>query len=246
MIVLFYYPNDNLDAQKFQSPKVTITINAEIPKVIDNVYAFDVIVDKNDFVFFCKENQLMQIKSNLPDETLSYELALHQLEKYGGLPDDAKLNNFEYVSLKKINESSMEIVEKYPLWSAIKFKRTLNKMPVVGPGGEIDISLGEEGELLGITKIWRSVIGENKVKTISPETAIEELYSGNTINKLQTSTNITITKIELGYYELGAGQIQDVIKPVWIFSGYSENNDYMYLCVDAENKSELDLPLVDL
>ena len=237
-VLLSISPNENLVYSKYQSSYDNIVNNAIFPEMSDDVYAFKVITKENDIVFYCEEKQLMQIKNNLLNEISSYKMVLKHLDNYGGLPDDAEFSNFEYVYIYKVNESSLQVVEKYPLWSTIKFKRTLKDLPVVGPGGEIDILLGEEGQLLGLTKIWRTIIEEKKISLISPEDAINQLYLGNTINKLQSPTNITINKIELGYYEYGADHIQNIIEPVWIFSGYTTDNDYFYLCVEAKNKAQ--------
>ncbi len=75
------------------------------------------------------------------------------------------------------------VVYKKPILVSVSFKRHLNGFPVVGPGGEISISLGNNGKLLDLTKIWRKLEYVGDVQIISAKEAFEKLKRGEVVNK---------------------------------------------------------------
>ncbi|MDI6718907.1 MAG: hypothetical protein QMD46_04780 [Methanomicrobiales archaeon] len=72
-------------------------------------------------------------------------MALKALEKYGGLPVDAVLHKVERVQINRYNLTTETIEEQYPQWTLVIYEQQLQGMPVIGPGAEIWIALGENG-----------------------------------------------------------------------------------------------------
>jgi len=184
--------------------------------------------------FFEGTPRLMDVKPSIPSESEAPTLAKNAMEKYGGLPDDAVLHKVEAVYMNKFNLTSHVIEEQYPQWTLVIYEQQIHGSPVIGPGAEIWIALGENGDLLQVEKVWRTVEYETEVPVISAEEAYEKLKQGELLEKYQSSlAGITISDIRLGYYAEDRARDQKHFTPVWIFTGTDSGNNTIRLPVTA-------------
>jgi PKD repeat protein len=104
-------------------------------------------------------------------------------------------------------------------------------MPVSGQS--IRLAFGENGELLSLNTQWRSLTEIDQVPVISPRKAIEKIQQGEVFNDHYHPGYVRIDKIYLGYYAAYPERQEEILEPVWIFSGkkipvwtFSGENDY--------------------
>ena len=162
------------------------------------------------------EKKSMSIKNSIPTSSEAPSLAKTALEKYGGLPTDARLDDVIPLYISKYNLTTQTVEEKYPQRTQLLYTQQIEGMPVYRT--RINIMLGENGELLDIYKHWISSYEyAGKTSVISAEEGFEELKKGKTTAKLQGSIpeGTRITDIELGYYL--DEQNSDILKPVWVY-----------------------------
>lgn len=97
-------------------------------------------------------------------------------------------------------------------------------MPVYGIS-RIIISVGHEGEIIGISKYYKDYEEYEKVKLKDPKKAFEELKSGGGSNNIDPDAiKAKINRIHLGYWEDGGSiKEQPHLQPVWVFEGESIN-----------------------
>ena len=184
--------------------------------------------------FFEGTPKLMEIKPSIPSESEAPALAEKAMEKYGGLPSDAVLRKVELISMNKFNLTSNAIEEQYPQWTLIIYEQQIHGSPVIGPGAEIWIALGEKGEPLQVEKVWRTVEYAKDVPVISAEEGFEKLRKGELLERHQSSlAGITISDIRLGYYAEDRARDQQYFEPVWIFTGTDPGNNTIRLPVAA-------------
>ena len=207
-----------------------IVLKTELPEAPATSPIYKVI--DNGTVSYCKPD-MMHVKKHLPSEKEAIDIAKKCLEKYGGVSKDAVLTGVETNYLYGMNTKTGEIVEEHPLGVDVKFEREINGMPVVGAGGEIDISLGENGELLFLSKCWRSLEYAGEVEIISASKAFEKFEKGELIQKPMSQEEVEVTQIKLGYYAEAPGKRQEFYEPAWIFYTKDEAGDVMRLCVNA-------------
>lgn len=221
-IILWTYQNDNRISYVTQSSQEQIVLDINLPASPITAPAYKVIAKDSIFEDSPKS---MEIKKNIPSETEAILLAEEVLKKYGGLPDDAVLSKVEQVAIKKYNLTSGIVEEQYPQWTQVIYEQNVRGMPVIGPGAEINIGLGENGEALFIEKAWRYLEYDNEVPVISAEQAFEKLKHGELLVTPQSSLiGLHITKIQLGYYAEQREQDQKSYTPVWIFYGTHEGS----------------------
>jgi hypothetical protein len=207
-----------------------IVLKTELPEAPATMPMYKVI--DNGTVSYCKPD-MMHVKKNLPSEKEATGIAKECLEKYGGVPKDAVLTGVETNYLYGMNTKTGEVVEEHLLSVDVKFEREINGMPVVGAGGEIDISLGEDGELLFLSKCWRSLEYAGEVKIIPASEAFEKFKKGELIQKPMSQEEAEVTQIKLGYYAEAPGEKQEFYEPTWIFYTKDKAGDVMRLCVNA-------------
>ncbi|KJV07357.1 hypothetical protein [Methylocucumis oryzae] len=117
----------------------------------------------------------------LPSTEEAMKAAHIFLEENKLLPrDESQLNLIHVGGLRMTSTDGKEpgaIIDKL---ITLNYSRVINDMPVIGPGSKFVIEVGEEGEILGLTKHWREFLPEGK--PISPN----EMYSFDEAIKLAT------------------------------------------------------------
>ena len=85
-----------------------------------------------------------------------------------------------------------------------------------------------------LIKTWRTLesTGQN-ISVIIPQKAIEKLQQGDTLNKLQSSNDVLIDSIKLGYFEKSKELREIILEPCWIFSGNTSSGSQIRLFVYA-------------
>ena len=178
--------------------------------------------------------KVMEVKPSIPSEDEAVIFAEKILADYGGLPDDAVLSQVKQVYLGGYNLNSETVEEQYPQFTQVIYTQQINGSPVAGPGAEINIELGENGELLHIEKAWRHVEYGGEVPIISAAEAYEKLQRHELLEIPQSSlSGITISEVNLGYYAEHRDHDQKVYSPIWIFSGYKQGGQPFPYMVDA-------------
>jgi hypothetical protein len=203
----------------YYSPLGKIILKSSIPATPTNVILYRVTPVDTDIVQY-RVPQLMDFRESVTSEIDAPLVAPHVLSGYGGLPVDAILANNKTIYAK---QSGKQI----PIMTQIQYKRNLGGMPVVGPGARLSISLGENGELLELSKVWRTVNRTGTVKIIPVQSAIEKLTRGDILgDRIKCLCDLNVDTIKLGYYEKGVNATQEFLEPVWIFSGTTSTGDF--------------------
>ncbi len=86
--------------------------------------------------------------------------------------------------------------------------------------------MGENGELLELRKIWRTVEPAGTVRVIPASVAFEKLLQGGDLDRTKGPFEVKINKIRLGYYEDPNNVPQEYIEPVWFFQGHQGSAPY--------------------
>ncbi|MDO8872698.1 MAG: hypothetical protein Q7V05_08230 [Methanoregula sp.] len=173
----------------------------------------------------------LTVKKQIPLLEEAPGLAEKALEKYGGLPADAVLEKTEQVFMKKYNLKTGTVEEQYPQYTRVAYRQYVNGSMVMGSG--IEVSLGEGGELLDISKDWSTLVYAGEIPVITAEEALEKLNRQDLLIPLQCSIlDYNITRVEFGYHvesHLPDASAQptppNVCTPVWIFYGKKPGTD---------------------
>lgn len=98
--------------------------------------------------------------------------------------------------------------------AGVVYRRTINGVPVDGPGGFVLVSVDPEGEVIAARRIWRPVGKQvGKVKLRRPEAARQAFEKH--VSRLRG--DVTVIRAGFGYFELGALDRQRVIEPAYSF-----------------------------
>ncbi len=116
--------------------------------------------------------------------------------------NEIRLTYVKIECVKAVNGTG-HVVEEHPVLVSVGFKRCIEGHPVVGPGGEIDVFLGNNGEVLAFIKIWRKLEYAGDVKVISAEEAFEKLKRGEVVNRPMEPLKIEVMQVKPGYYARG-------------------------------------------
>jgi hypothetical protein len=217
--------NSDVFSASYNTSLGTVSINTKLPESPSSITLYKVVPNENDMAYFSIDN-LIEIRSNVTPETEAPKAAEAALIRYGDLPQGAKLvyNKTEYIESENIETN--HIISKYPVVTNVQYARFIDDKPVVGPGGFINIDLGNYGELLYLNKVWRTVTPSGSVLIISAPTAIDKINRGDLFGQRpKCACQLNVDKIGLGYYENGRDENQDYLEPVWIFSGNLSSGD---------------------
>lgn len=209
-------------ATSFTIDQPRVILKTEIPEKPAKISLYIQKGEERDFYI---SDDLMKPKESLPSNETALKIAEEFLTKRG-LPDDAKLTTIERVELKGLNVKTGEIVSQKPLFVSIKYKRTLNGFPVVGPGDEIEVAVAKD--VLYFSKKWKILERVADVNAIPASEALKKLEKGEILNKpMGLAYPITIHRIELGYYS------EKELYPAWIFHCKDSAGEDLKLAVGA-------------
>lgn len=85
------------------------------------------------------------------------------------------------------------------------------QLPIVGGGGKLAVTLGDEGRPVGFQGSWRPVAGERQVDALDREEAHERFA--------ESTANLELEDVRsfLAYHAAPTGTEQEVLAPVWVF-----------------------------
>jgi PKD repeat protein len=212
----------------------TVNISSPFPDSPSDTTAYRTITNPNDVEYY-SVSDLEKIRNNVTSTADAPQVALDILNGYGGLPHDAILVTSETEYLIEMNGTTQEEVTRYPVCTNVQYGRKINDVPVVGDGAYINIELGDNGELLYLNKVWRSVIPDGNISIIPPSAAIEKLRHGEVLNPKSDPHNVNITRIRLGYYEKGRNESQEYLEPAWLFRGTTDTGESIKYYVYARH-----------
>lgn len=157
---------------------------------------------------------------DLPTDAEAEKIALAFLEKTSMQSPDARVVGVGMGQKQedwKAGESEPEA--SYDVTKAVRFGRSLDGLPVYGD--EFAVILGDGGEVVGLVKTWREVTPYGNVSLRSPGEAYEDLLAARTVRPHGGGEydQITIENVSIGYWMEPGGVVQDLVRPVYAFSG---------------------------
>jgi hypothetical protein len=243
----FFSPTVNqTPTTTLNTPTGIITIRIPLPNTPTNITLNKVTPQTNDFAYYSVDN-LEDIRVNVTSENNAPPIAKKILERYGGVPDGAILSFSHTEYLEEKEGILQQVIAKYPISTNVQYSRSLDGIPVKGDGGFINLELGNDGELLYLNKVWRTVIPVGTEKVIPVSKAIEKLGHGDVLDQPKCICDINVDRIYVAYWEKGQGVQQEYLDPVWVFSGTTSSGDVInYMVYARDDDKSLISPVVDI
>lgn len=162
---------------------------------------------------------------NLPSEEEAVGMAEEFLRASGLLPGNSFFAGSGYYEFREYG-SDGEVITWGKSGLAVGFGFLIEEMEVKGPGAKASVVFGEEGDIIGASKIWREIEPDEEREIIIPEEAFaafkqrwpqeaepEELEWADII------TEVTITEVYVAYYAEPGCLPQHHMEPVYVFRG---------------------------
>jgi hypothetical protein len=167
----------------------------------------------------------------LPSRDEAIKIADAFLKERELYPSDARVTAVEVNQKQEVWQAGgSEPEEVYDVTLAVRYGRELDGVPVYGD--EMAVIIGESGDVVGMVKCWREVEVTGETTIISAEKAYESLKAGKTTRPREMGgyDRVTIEEISLGYWMEPRIFEQDIVMPVWVFSGtaYYEGSEELY------------------
>ena len=90
-------------------------------------------------------------------------------------------------------------------------------LPIIGGGGRFSVAMGDAGRLLATDGIWRPITGKPVQYELIPQAKTDELF-----RELTDGVPISEFTSELAYYSAPAFTGQDLLYPVYVYSGVAK------------------------
>lgn len=195
-------------------------------------------------------------RPNLPSEEEAGQIAIDFLAQSGLLPSDATegagcevevVTGGTYAveeeapqegveeempeeSVEEGGETKPEVAEEYVAHLLVRFNRQIDGFPVTGPGNQLGVRIGDEGEVITILKVWREVTPYNEVVIKTPEQAYQELKSGaSSYDAPLDCEKVVVEQVYLTYWMEPLDEHQEYVAPVYEFKGKCLDRDGEYL-----------------
>lgn len=250
-IIIFTHlplPTANIVNKEINTDKISLNLQTEIGNIIINAplpaSPETVPIYKGYYqaggIIKYKSPNWTKTKKSIPSVSEAPLLAENALILYGGLPSDAVASSVSQTIGKTIDLTTGKLgLPEYPESTRLIYQKEINGMPIVGAGQGITVDLGENGELLYLSKKWRTLEKIGDASIITAEKAIEKLQQGEVVETFQDPVDITVTQIKLGYYEGYPDRQEEILEPVWIFYGTTSTGNNLKLFVDARESGSV-------
>lgn len=216
-------PNVAIDPSKLPSVSELKPVQTQTAVKLDRDKRLVEVDRRSGHVFLADMNALWNplAKPSLPDADKAQSIAAGFVERYKLLPKD------EFVSAKMNAVTETAAIADAPgavksvLDRQVSYGFEINvdgkPIPVVGGGGQVKISVGDQGRIIGVMGGWRPISGViEKAEIIPAEKAIDEFRRANAGMKLDG------LQASLAYYAAPAFESQSALAPVWVISGMTE------------------------
>lgn len=201
-------------------------------------------------------------KNGLPSEDKLKQNADAYVTENNLLPEGYEYSGTSYITRQEVSEEgALGAVEQ--ITGIVSYGRTLEGLKIVGPGSSICVLEGEDGAILGYTKVSRiigtkmaksSVKAPEKLKTMAdkratfelftPEEAFKMLQERGMTSEIANVDTATVDKMYLAYYESEPNKKQVVAEPIYVFEGIATGpggsvpyTEYMYALKDKNAKA---------
>jgi hypothetical protein len=231
-----YFYQDGIVEGPYKTPLGTVRINAVLPESPSKVNLYRVTPSENDMAYYSTDGNWVDIRPNVTSEAEAPVVSQTALLSYGGLPQGAKLTYVKTEYVETVNLETNQVTAKEPITTNVQFARYVDDKPVVGGGGFIYLDLGNNGEIIYLNKVWRTVAPSGSISVISASDAIDKVKRGEISGPPpKCSCELIVNKIRLGYNEKGRNVTQEYLEPVWIFSGTFSSGDPGKFFVEASD-----------
>ncbi|MDD1690241.1 MAG: PKD domain-containing protein [Methanoregula sp.] len=201
-----------------------ITIDTILPESPRDIRIYRGYFKEGDLVENYSGLQFDEIQNPVPKDQAP-AVAEQILTQYGGLPSDAQLL-YSLVNYGEVlNRTTHEIIERIPTGTFVSWYRNIDGMRIEGDSDIIQVTLGENGTPTRVYKAWRTYEPLGNVSLIPVSKAIDKLASGEVINPFSAEiSDVSIYKIQLGYYIKGLEEPEVTTEPIWVFYGNASGN----------------------
>ncbi len=159
---------------------------------------------------FLEKSQLVELRDSTVRRVTHLQMA-------GGAPD------------------GKERTEAAVLDAGVVFGRSIEGVPVDGPGGFAMINVDGEGEVAGFRSVWRPTAERAEEVKILDAGRANEAMEG--IAK-QVRGDVTVTKASFGYFELGIHDRQRFLQPAYIMVYVVQDGEVAYKSAEVVAASD--------
>jgi|GEM_PF-3429419 len=185
-------------------------------------------------VMYGNSDKMMRVSNNLPSKSDAIKMAQKFLKQHGISVNNATIEA-ETIFLNKLDTSTNEILDKKPMMVQVRFKRYVDGMRVMGAGGKVIVTIGDDGEPVHFLRNWRTLEPAGTTDVIPLSAAIDKLKRLEVKDvPLTPIRSIEVIGVNLGYYGDIPSEEQTSYEPVWVFDVKTPTStETIQLCVDA-------------
>lgn len=150
----------------------------------------------------------------LPSEEDAIVIAEQYLKSKGIWEDSAEYSRTVYqygYTLSGANNTKQLVHQTMD----VLFGRNLNGYNVAGD--YIKVSIGGNGDVIGLFKVWRTYTPDKEYAVISPEEAYQKLIQNGSVFPVSKEDQVSINRVYPGYATRTPSESMDLLKPVYAF-----------------------------
>ncbi len=144
------------------------------------------------------------------------EIARAFLTGFGGPAEPLGLERITHLHAQTTSTLTGEVSEVTTLDAGLVFRRTVDDLPVIGPGGLVMIRIGSDEQVVGGREVCRPITATGPPLDLrSPDDAIELLRQR--LESLGFEGEAVVRRAFFGYEERGIEELQRRLEPAYAF-----------------------------
>ena len=143
------------------------------------------------------------------------EVARAFLSQFGRPTEPLALERITHLREQAVSVTG-EVSEVTTLDAGLIFRRSVDDLPVIGPGGFVMVRIGPDEKVVGGREVWRPVAERGPVLDLrGPDQAIELLRQH--LESLGFEGEVQVRQSFFGYEERGIDELQRRLEPAYAF-----------------------------
>jgi len=158
----------------------------------------------------------------LPNQA-ALELASKKLAALQLIPSDASsVTPKQVVMLSKTRIDQNKESVSQDLLQTVVFERTINKIPVLDPGSNLTLDLGNQGQVVGLSRNWNQLLPTTLKAKLRSQTDIYDEIESTLKQRFVGAAEVRVDQPRLIYY----GENRKYVQPAYFYSAevISRNN----------------------
>ena len=171
--------------------------------------------DRGHLILLPKIETIAKSGVKLLPRDLALKTAFNQVQELKLVPqDESQATPNQVVTLSKADLVQGKQGPATDIIQTVIFQRTINQRPVIGNGSQLMVDLGDNGQVVGVSRTWNQLVRSNIQLEVKADNEIYTEIETSLKQKFKGANELRVEKPRLVYF----GDDRKFVQPAYFYS----------------------------